>query len=239
MVVMATDFSSKEITEKYSEGMVVELISLKPVILGVVGDVNGKTVLDLGCGDGKYSMVFAKSGAKVTGIDASEHQIRIAKDKNRHKNIEYFHQDATDISNIKNSSIDIVFMNMVIPDLDSREKLENIFLEVSRTLKPEGRVVLSTLHPLYLSPEQDSSDKPVDFKKERYFEEGHTYKAEALTCSGNKFPFNETHFSLTYLSEVFKKNNLVLCRIAENKPVPEKDIFLPKYIVFEMIKQNK
>jgi len=42
--------------------------------------IEGKTVLDAGCGSGRFSMEFAKRKAgKVTGIDISENMIRLAR----------------------------------------------------------------------------------------------------------------------------------------------------------------
>ena len=58
---MATDFKSDDIVEKYAEGLIAEELSLKPIILESLGEVKGKTVIDLGCGDGKYCIVFASS----------------------------------------------------------------------------------------------------------------------------------------------------------------------------------
>ncbi len=40
-----------------------------------------KSVLDLGCGPGLYVKEFAKTGAKVTGIDISDNSIQYAKEK--------------------------------------------------------------------------------------------------------------------------------------------------------------
>jgi 2-polyprenyl-3-methyl-5-hydroxy-6-metoxy-1,4-benzoquinol methylase len=42
-------------------------------------DVAGKTVLDLGCGSGEVSLVAARLGARVVGIDIVEDMIRIAR----------------------------------------------------------------------------------------------------------------------------------------------------------------
>jgi tRNA (mo5U34)-methyltransferase len=42
-------------------------------------DLSGATVLDVGCNAGFYSFELAKRGARVTGIDSSEHYLRQAR----------------------------------------------------------------------------------------------------------------------------------------------------------------
>jgi 2-polyprenyl-3-methyl-5-hydroxy-6-metoxy-1,4-benzoquinol methylase len=40
----------------------------RQLILELVGDVGGRKVLDVGCGDGEFALALAKRGASVTGI---------------------------------------------------------------------------------------------------------------------------------------------------------------------------
>src|ERR1700681_2946603 len=47
----------------------------------VLGDLRGKAVLDVGCGDGSNSVLLAKLGALVTGIDLSPKSIELARRK--------------------------------------------------------------------------------------------------------------------------------------------------------------
>jgi 2-polyprenyl-3-methyl-5-hydroxy-6-metoxy-1,4-benzoquinol methylase len=46
--------------------------------VGILGDVAGKRILDVGCGSGVYAIHFAKRGAEVTGIDFSAPMLALA-----------------------------------------------------------------------------------------------------------------------------------------------------------------
>src|SRR5262249_35768050 len=46
----------------------------------LAGDLEGKTVLDFGCGTGKSSVLLAKRGAKVIGLDISEPIMQVARE---------------------------------------------------------------------------------------------------------------------------------------------------------------
>ena len=49
------------------------------LVLGLLGDVRGRRVLDVGCGDGDLAVELWRRGAVVTGIDASPDMIDAAK----------------------------------------------------------------------------------------------------------------------------------------------------------------
>ena len=53
--------------------------SLNSIELELLGDLKGKKVLHLQCHFGQDSISLSRLGAKVTGIDASEKNIKIAK----------------------------------------------------------------------------------------------------------------------------------------------------------------
>jgi ubiquinone/menaquinone biosynthesis C-methylase UbiE len=55
-------------------------------MLEFVGDVVGRRVLDVGCGDGKCALEFAKRGAIVMGIDRSTAMIDTARARAKQHN---------------------------------------------------------------------------------------------------------------------------------------------------------
>lgn len=57
-------------------------------MLSLIGDVKHKRVLDAGCGYGFYSILLAKRGAMVTGIDISEKMIALAKNNAEKASVE-------------------------------------------------------------------------------------------------------------------------------------------------------
>jgi ubiquinone/menaquinone biosynthesis C-methylase UbiE len=48
--------------------------------LGVLGEVAGKDVLELGCGAAQWSILLAREGASVVGLDYSERQLEHARE---------------------------------------------------------------------------------------------------------------------------------------------------------------
>lgn len=62
-----------------------------PVLFSLLPDLEGKRVLDLGCGSGERCMDYIKRGASdVTGIDISEKMLAVARNENSDKKITYF-----------------------------------------------------------------------------------------------------------------------------------------------------
>jgi len=74
---------------------------------------SGMTILDAGCGAGRYSIEFAKRGCNVTLFDISDEQLKIAKSKIEEHNLggyvsDYIQGDLADLSALSDNSFDIV-----------------------------------------------------------------------------------------------------------------------------------
>lgn len=53
--------------------------SWKSLSLGLLRLLSGRSIVDLGCGNGRLALLLAQSGNTVTGVDNSESQLRLAR----------------------------------------------------------------------------------------------------------------------------------------------------------------
>ena len=148
---------------------------LIPKTLELLGNVNGKRLLDVGCGEGGYSRMLAKRGARVTGLDGSPRLIEVAQRQAIAEglSIEYLVRNANAMAGIESESSDIVLATMSLMDV---EDYEGSILEIHRVLKPKGQLIMSITHPCFSAPvskwERDSAGNLTQFVVDRYFDSG-------------------------------------------------------------------
>ena len=118
-----------------------------PEALRLLGELENKNVLDIGCGSGGFTRMMAEKGAKVVGYDPAEEQVRKAQDAERNNplGIKYFVSDRPSISS--DIKFDLASSVLVLPHAETKEKLEEIFKYAQESLLPDGRFVSITLNP--------------------------------------------------------------------------------------------
>lgn len=108
--------------------------------------LQGKNVLDLGCGYGWHCKFAAEQGAvQVLGIDLSHKMIEEARKRNTEKQIEYRICGMEEYEYPENTW-DCVVSNL---SLHYIEDIEAIFQKVYRTLKQDGVFLLNMEHPVF------------------------------------------------------------------------------------------
>lgn len=107
-----------------------------------LGDIRGRSVLDLACGEGFYTRLLKQAGARdITGVDVSGAMIRLAEGQERENPLgcRYVCADVADYRPA--GPVDLVVAMYLLHYAGSAEKLGR-FLEVCRgALRPGGRLV--------------------------------------------------------------------------------------------------
>lgn len=105
----------------------------------LLGDVRGKTVLDLGCGTGENIVPLVERGARVTGIDISPDLIALAQQRLKNANLEATVRAGSAYeTELPDESVDVVFCMALIHHLD----IKLVRNEMWRILRKGGFVVL-------------------------------------------------------------------------------------------------
>ncbi|MGW1440831.1 class I SAM-dependent methyltransferase [Streptomyces griseus] len=130
--------------------------------LKAVGDVTGRSVLDLGCGSGLYTRRLRQEGAaRVVGMDESAAMVEHSRRREEREGlgVEYLAADAADpaagdLPGIA-GSFDVVTAVYVLPYASSREALEGFCATARRALRATGgRFVAAVLNPEFSTDPQ-------------------------------------------------------------------------------------
>ena len=105
--------------------------------------LTGISILDIGCGGGLLSEPMFRLGAKVTGIDASEKNIKIAKFHSKKQNLKINYL-CTSPDNMKGKQKFDVILNMEI--VEHVDNLDLFLKESSSHLKKNGIMFIATLN---------------------------------------------------------------------------------------------
>src|SRR5437899_1022515 len=124
---------------------------LMPRMLAMLGDVRGKALLDLGCGEGGYARELTRRGARVIGVDGSERVIKVARQRAHAEgvNARFVHANASALIGIESAWFDVVVAAMSLMDV---EDYEGAIREVCRVLCGGGELVMSITHPCFSAP---------------------------------------------------------------------------------------
>ena len=128
--------------------------------LRLLGHVEGKRILDLGCGAGSNAIALARAGAEVIGVDPSADQIAAARTaaEQAEVRLELHHSPLAELAFIRADTIDAVVSAY---GLATVEDIDRVFRQVDRVLKPECHFVLSLPHPAWALVDPDDPERRV------------------------------------------------------------------------------
>lgn len=134
------EYTEKEISEMFKPEKVLQLNRVKTRKNVALEFVEGKKVLDVGCGTGIFSYFLASKGKDVIGIDMLPEHITIANRMYKLPNLQFKVMDAANL-NFPDNSFDCVLFLETIEHVDNPVE---ILKDIYRVLKPGGCLVVST-----------------------------------------------------------------------------------------------
>lgn len=106
--------------------------------------IDGKrSVLDLGCGLGRHSLLFAQNGFKVTAVDISDYAVKQVRESSDRLELN-IRTLVSDMANLpfRENSFDCIFSYLTISHTDT-EGFSKILSDIKRILKPDGEIYLT------------------------------------------------------------------------------------------------
>jgi malonyl-CoA O-methyltransferase len=114
------------------------------VLRGHVFDLDGRDVLEVGCGTGKNTVWLAEHARSVLALDFSYEMLKRARERVTDDHVRFVRADVREPWPAESASADFVVANLV---LEHVEHLPPVFAEAARVLRPGGRLFVSELHP--------------------------------------------------------------------------------------------
>jgi ubiquinone/menaquinone biosynthesis C-methylase UbiE len=106
-------------------------------------------ILDVGCGPGKWTKMYAEKGFLTTGIDASSGMVQLARaGKKDMKKVNLSVMDASSLG-FQDASFDLVNCVTVLQHITVDEKWKKAIKEIVRVTKPKGNILLYEMAPFF------------------------------------------------------------------------------------------
>ena len=185
-----------------------------PNLLRLINLKKTETIFDLACGQGFFSSIFVKSGARVIGSDLSPRLIEKAKEN---KDAIFYVSPAHKAPFLKSNSVDVIVIVLAIQNI---ENVDEVFSECNRVLKNNGRMYIVLNHPVFRIPQASDwyfKDNIQYRIVEKYLSE---IKINIDMTPGEKNPKKKIktisfHRPLQYYMKLLSKNGFAITKIEE------------------------
>jgi ubiquinone/menaquinone biosynthesis C-methylase UbiE len=108
-------------------------------------NLDGRKVVEVGCGTGGNTLWLAERAAEIVGLDFSEEMLARARSRINDPHVRFIQHDARMTWPLPDSSAGVVIAMLI---LEHVEHLAPVFAEAARVLDPGGQFFLCELHPM-------------------------------------------------------------------------------------------
>jgi SAM-dependent methyltransferase len=185
----------------------------EPAVLAELGDVRGRRVIDLGCGDGAFGRTLLAAGAaSYLGVDGSRTMVERARQQLTHGPGQVVLGDLEDFTAPTNSA-DLVICRLALhyvadigPVLDA----------VAGCLRPGGRFVMTVVHPVITAHDNRPEGPRTSWIVDHYFELG----PRTRPWMGSHIVWH--HRTVEHHVQALLVAGLTLGALRECEPVPDR-----------------
>ncbi|MCB9892893.1 MAG: class I SAM-dependent methyltransferase [Planctomycetes bacterium] len=211
-------------------------------MLELAGDVSGKRVIDLGCGEGRFCRMLAARGAEVLGVDLQPAFIEYA-EAHKGEREKYLLGDMEELEGVPDAAFDLAVSYISLVDVPD---MRSAVMQAARVLKPGGRLLVSNLSPLATAAVttnwwvRDEQGRKLHYRLDNYSEEG-----ARVVSFGPGHRLTNYHRTFSTTINAFIDAGLIVKRVYEPTPNAEQlkrrpgldDLFRAAiFIVYELIK---
>ena len=188
------------------------VLLLDEVMLGLCGEVRGKDVLDVGCGEGRFCRMLGARGARMVGIDPT---VELIDEARRLQPGGSFHVAGAEALPLADASMDLVVSYVALVDIpDFRAAIG----EMARVLRPGGRCVVANLNGFNTATSQfwarDEDGHKLHWTMDNYM------VPRAVSAAWAGMSIVNWHRPLSAYMQEFLKRGLTLEHFDEPMPKP-------------------
>lgn len=220
-----------------------EQLLLVPNYLDLIGDLNGKSVLDVGCGNGWLTYLIGQKAKSVLGCDVSADMIKIAREEYSSNNIKYEVLDASSLNSL-NERFDVILCSLMLHASQSYDSMVQTLISASNLLEKNGKMVILVPHPCFSMNNKRPYNTYTFSDSFNYFNKNETYDVNLVSNKGVT-RFSNKFYNLQDYFDAFRKSGFLVSQIVEpqvsseykdKKELWTSEFEIPFYLIFEIVK---
>lgn len=182
--------------------------------LRLLGSLEGRRVLELGCGAGPNLVAMARQGAHGIGLDVAPEQLAGAKRlaEQEKVRVELHAGDLAELVFLRAESIDLAFSAYALSQVDD---LNRVFRQVHRVLKQGAPFVFSLPHPAAHLIDADDPEQPLLVRRSYFDRSGFDGDPGADASASRR------HHTVSDLFTGLARANFSVDTVLEPETVPE------------------